>query len=298
MWVKGNLHCHTTSSDGDSEPDEVCRYYADHGYDFLSITDHMAFVDPETVESHGLLLVPGEELHLSAEEDPDAPLHVNGFGLSKRVAADGSNTKAESIQNCIDAITADGGIAQINHPNFHYAFDHGTIEQTTDCALLEVYNGHPQVHNEGDDSHIGVERMWDHLLSSGRRFYATAVDDAHHFHGFGPERANPRRGWIWARVSKLNVEEILGALRGGDFYASTGIEMEDVGTGGGVLRVVVRPQAGKTYKTRFIGNDGVTLLESESCDSVFRLDGMGGSYVRAKVICSDGACAWTQPVFV
>jgi predicted metal-dependent phosphoesterase TrpH len=34
-WFKGNLHTHTTLSDGDAPPDIVAAWYEQHGYDFL-----------------------------------------------------------------------------------------------------------------------------------------------------------------------------------------------------------------------------------------------------------------------
>lgn len=39
-WWKGNLHTHTLWSDGDDFPEMVVGWYKEHGYDFLSITDH------------------------------------------------------------------------------------------------------------------------------------------------------------------------------------------------------------------------------------------------------------------
>ena len=39
-WFKGNTHTHTLNSDGDSTPDEVVRWYREHGYQFLVLTDH------------------------------------------------------------------------------------------------------------------------------------------------------------------------------------------------------------------------------------------------------------------
>ena len=47
MWLKGNLHTHTTLSDGDLPPEEVCRSYADQGYHFISITDHERYFGQE-----------------------------------------------------------------------------------------------------------------------------------------------------------------------------------------------------------------------------------------------------------
>ena len=39
-WWKGNLHTHTFWSDGDDFPEMVIKWYKDHGYDFLSLSDH------------------------------------------------------------------------------------------------------------------------------------------------------------------------------------------------------------------------------------------------------------------
>ncbi len=39
FW-RGNLHTHSTRSDGILSPEEVCRRYRDEGYDFLALTDH------------------------------------------------------------------------------------------------------------------------------------------------------------------------------------------------------------------------------------------------------------------
>jgi len=44
-WFKGNTHTHTKNSDGDSLPETVVKWYSDHGYNFLFITDH-EFITP------------------------------------------------------------------------------------------------------------------------------------------------------------------------------------------------------------------------------------------------------------
>jgi hypothetical protein len=44
-WYKGNTHTHTLNSDGDCAPDDVVRWYREHGYHFLVITDHDYFTD-------------------------------------------------------------------------------------------------------------------------------------------------------------------------------------------------------------------------------------------------------------
>ena len=39
-WWKGNTHTHTWWSDGDTPPELVAKWYKDHGYQFLVLTDH------------------------------------------------------------------------------------------------------------------------------------------------------------------------------------------------------------------------------------------------------------------
>lgn len=39
-WWKGNLHTHTFWSDGDQFPEPAAQWYKDHGYHFLSLSDH------------------------------------------------------------------------------------------------------------------------------------------------------------------------------------------------------------------------------------------------------------------
>ena len=39
-WWKGNLHTHTLWSDGDDYPEQIAKWYKDHGYHFLALSDH------------------------------------------------------------------------------------------------------------------------------------------------------------------------------------------------------------------------------------------------------------------
>ena len=44
-WYKGNLHCHTTDSDGSLNPSEAVKLYKEQGYSFLAISDHDIYSD-------------------------------------------------------------------------------------------------------------------------------------------------------------------------------------------------------------------------------------------------------------
>ncbi len=40
QWYKGNLHMHSVWSDGNVFPEQAVHWYKDHGYHFVSLTDH------------------------------------------------------------------------------------------------------------------------------------------------------------------------------------------------------------------------------------------------------------------
>ena len=98
--------------------------------------------------------------------------------------------------------------------------------QVQRTRLFEIFNGHPQVNNEGGGGSPGLEEIWDRLLSSGRLMYGVAVDDAHHFKRPGdPLASGPGRGWVYVRAERLEARALVEAMERGDFYASTGVEL-------------------------------------------------------------------------
>src|SRR5215204_6204039 len=80
-WFKGNTHTHTLNSDGDSTPDDVVRWYRDHKYNFLVLTDHNYLTSVDGLNAlHGaddkFLVVKGEEVSSGFQ---GKPLHINGL---------------------------------------------------------------------------------------------------------------------------------------------------------------------------------------------------------------------------
>lgn len=300
-WFRGNTHTHTLQSDGDSPPDVVARWYRDHGYQFLVLSDHNVFTDPATLAElvdSTFLLIPGEELTTSFRQKP---VHVNGLNLPGLVQPRTDSTLVGTIQKNIDAVREVNGVPHINHPNFRWAFGAQELLQVENDRLLEIFNGHPQVHNEGGGGSPGMEAIWDVLLSAGKRIYGIAVDDAHHFQGeFSPHRANPGRGWVAVRAPRLTTTAIMTALEEGRFYASTGVELDDVIVSPSRIEIHIRPRGDFRYTTRFIGNDGAVVATVHGTTAVFEISRLprNFTYVRARVDDSGGARAWVQPVFL
>lgn len=297
-WFKGNTHAHTDKSDGDSPPEVVARWYKSHGYQFLVLSDHNVFTDPRTLSrlvDSTFLLIPGEELTTSFDR---RPVHVNGLNIPGLIEPRTDSTLVGTIQKNVDAVREVQGVPHINHPNFRWAFGYEELRQVRNDKLFEIWNGHPLVHNLGGGDHDSLEDIWDRLLTDGKRLYGIAVDDAHHFQGeFAPERSNPGRGWVVVRAERLDANAIVQALEEGQFYAITGVELEDIRVEPTRLTITIRPRGDFKYTTEFVGRGGRVLARTGEMTAVYELRGDEG-YVRARMRDSMGYHAWTQPVFV
>jgi hypothetical protein len=164
---------------------------------------------------------------------------------------------AETVAN-VDAYRQETGTnvyAALAHPNFRWAITAEMMIGTPDLRFFEVYNGHPQVNNDGDAFRASTDRIWDIVLAhrlknGGKLLYGLATDDAHNYHGGG---AGPGKGWVMVRSDSLSADAILDAIDKGDFYASTGVKLKDISFNGKNLKVEIDPEEGETYVTEYIG---------------------------------------------
>lgn len=296
QWYKGNIHAHTTNSDGKLAPEEVALWYRENGYNFLSLTDHRKLTNIEDlrhVETDSFILIPGSEL----DGNPGGkPAHTNGLFISEAIPQLGGDTMVEAFQRMVDAIRNVGGVAQLNHPNFHWAFGADTIKEVRGARLLEIYNMHSAVNSSGDPANgrPSVEEMWDDVLTSGKVIWGTATDDAHDYRpGSGTE---PGKGWLYVRATELTPEAIHRSLVAGDFYSSTGVELANIRNTQTLISFEVVSKPGLTYQTQFIGTGGKVLSTVPGLKAEYRPS--GGGYVRTRVRASDGTLCLLQPVFL
>ena len=150
-WYKGNTHTHTLNSDGDSTPDEVVRWYREHKYQFLVLTDHNFLTSVEGLNAlHGadekFLVIKGEEV---TDEYKGKPIHINSLNPAALVQPQGGNSVLDTMQRDVDAIRTARGVPHINHPNFRWAMTTDDLRQLNNNKLFEIYNGHPEVNNLG-----------------------------------------------------------------------------------------------------------------------------------------------------
>lgn len=274
---------------------------------------------------------PGRFLLLQGEELSDRPagerkpIHVNAINLAQYIAPQGGQLALDTLRRDVAAVLAHGQeihlpiLAVMNHPNFGWALTPEDLARAENGRFFEVYNGHPKVNNEGDATRPSTERMWDLALAwrlaAGKQIlYGLATDDTHNYHEQAINRANPGRGWIMVRAPKLTPDHLLRAMQAGDFYASTGVALDDVAFDGRRLALRIHPASGETCKTQFIGarkgdsesQAGRVLAEVEGLAPSYAMQG-NELYVRAKVVSTQAPqspstplqrfqCAWTQPV--
>ena len=297
-WYKGNTHTHTLNSDGVSSPDDVARWYREHGYQFLVLTDHNFLTSVDGLNAlHGaddkFLVVRGEEV---TDRFDNKPIHVNALGVARLVSPQGGSNVLETVQRNVDAIRAADGVPSINHPNFGWAITADEMARVRNNKFFEVFNGHPLTNNAGGGGLPGMEAVWDTILSRGVLMYGVAVDDAHDFkRPWDPAASRPGQGWIYVRAPRLDAQELLRAMDRGDFYSSTGVELSDVQSTPQSMTITVKERTWARYRIQFIGRGGRLLQETTSSPARYDFRGTEG-YVRAKVIESSGAVAWTQPV--
>jgi hypothetical protein len=323
-WYRGNTHVHTSNSDGNSAPLDVVRWYREHAYDFLVITDHEYITDPAPINAlYGrpgrFLVIRGEEVTQQVADSTHPgglrQAHVTAIGVSSVVQPLGDHgmanavTLAETYAHVLMGIRAAGGVAVVNHPNFKWSVQPADMMHLPDSTLFEVWNAQPRINNLGGSDGSGhlslsTDALWDFLLTHGVLLFGVASDDAHNFRREAladPEATHPGGGWVMVRADTLTPEAIMAALRAGRFYASTGVTLADYSATPHEIRVVIRrppnPRDDRRFVTRFIGRGGRVLAEVPGLEARYRIEGDEG-YVRATVTDSNGRRAWMQPEWV
>jgi hypothetical protein len=86
----------------------------------------------------------------------------------------------------------------------------------------------------------------------------------------------------------------------GDFYASTGVTLEDYAVDEDRITIKIKegePWQQIRYRVQFIGKGGKILREVTTNPAQYEFLG-DEMYVRAKIFDSNGKTAWTQPVML
>ncbi|MGE4300585.1 MAG: CehA/McbA family metallohydrolase [Victivallaceae bacterium] len=317
---KGEIHMHTTRSDGDATPLQAAGIYRDKGFDFCIFTDHLVdwcyggWFDPADFlgdRMPGFTGIAGNELSTDFPATAERAcwvVHVNALGAKWPIMPATPTDAETALRRNIRAAWDAGAVAQVNHPNFCWSFDYRELSKIEEPFLMELANMDPFCYNSGDLSRPSVEYNWDILLSRGMKIWGTATDDAHYYYDYQPATSSPGYGWVVCMTEDLSEPAILNALRLGRFYASTGPELESYEVKGRTISIKVKPRNGMNYRIKFIGKNGVVLKEADGLEAEYKIRG-DEKYVRARVSDDAGgtnrntagnyaSVLWCQPVFV
>ena len=273
-WLRGNLHTHSTRSDGKHELQEVIDRYATGGYDFLMMSDHDVYTSDEdyaALNQNGLILIAGNEITANG-------VHILHVHADRQVAPH------ENRQQVLDEINAGRGFSIVTHPNWHAEFNHcahENLREWQDYTGLEIYNG---VIGRLAGSPYATSH-WDRLLNHGRRVWGYAHDDFHN-----ADTGDLGHGWNMVYAADCSAEAVTVALRQGRFYASTGVVITSIEVEQNRIRLETenadRIVALRDTACRF------AVIDSASAEIEVPDD---ATYVRFECWGRGEQFAWTQP---
>lgn len=296
FWLKGNLHCHTTNSDGLEEPQARVDGYSERGYDFLALTDHAQITWIDTLRCPSdFTLIQGAELH-PANLSGGQGHHFVVLNIREMI-----DVSAYSATEVIDAARSQGASVWLAHP---YWSSVNIIRDTlpiAGLAGLEVYNTTCQTIGGRGESSV----HWDDWMDlTGQIRPAIATDDAHFP---GSDGRDTYGGWSMVRVTERSAGAIISALESGAAYSSNGPAIHDI-----QIQVAADTEDNGTahrrqYEATIRTSPVVRIVAvCDAWGSEYRGDGSAfttatipvrshANWVRFEVVDATGAKAWSNP---
>ena len=262
----GQLHVHTTNSDGVYPPATVAQRMKDAGYDFWTITDHNLITPNPNVNDLIWLC--------NSYEDTRKTFHSNVF-----------NADAVFNNNNINHLTdhffhKENGLVMYDHPDWTklYQSDNFIKNIAKGLSFVEVYNfpGSTQ-----------TDRAFDILLSNGHKVWATATDDYHN-------DSHLKKGWVIAYSESRNPNDIMFALLTGCFVASSGFSIKSVELIGNTIKIGT---GNSSAVTTFYKENRTVLATITGNEAKYEITG-NEKFVRAVSQDASGKKCWIQPYFI
>jgi len=245
-WVRGDLHCHTRFSDGDSWPTDMLADAVSRGLDFLGVTDHNQTAHQreyaQLTGSHLPILLPGIEVTTYGG-------HWNAWGTDTwwefREPTEAATSRA------MQAAAASGALVSVNHPKpFGPPWEY---PNAIGYHAIEVWNGDWSRENDVSLS------FWEQQLRSGKRIVALGGSDTHNLKEIDADARHGRhlgRPTTWAFTGDdRSPEGVLAALRTGRAFISRDVDGP---------QIYFDRQADGTFSVRVVdGRQGTLTLVSE-----------------------------------
>jgi PHP domain-containing protein len=292
-WIRGDLHCHTLYSDGDSWPIEMLDAASAAGLDFLGVTDHNNV-------GHQLAYGPGGNglpIVLPGIEVTTYRGHWNAWGTDRWWEFREPESKA--VERTIRVAAESGALVSVCHPKpFGPAWEY---EGVSGFHAIEVWNGPWAQLNAASLA------FWETFLARGDRRVALGGSDTHYLHGrdLGARDADSLgTPTTWVQVGDhRTVAAVLEALRDGRSFVSEsprGPQLYIESDSTQARRVNVEVRGGAGTKLVLLTQNGAihtTAVAGAAWNGTFDVPA-GARYVRAQLVgAEDGIRALTNPVW-
>ncbi|OQP87478.1 phosphotransferase [Rhizobium rhizosphaerae] len=290
QFYKGNIHGHSTRSDGLKTPEQVAAYYQSAGYDFIAITDHFRekygypIVDTTPLRNGGFTTLIGAELHAPALANGEL-WHIVALGLPFDFAPPAADeTGAELAARAVRA----GAFVQIPHPEW-YGLTVEDAETIAGAHAVEVYNHGCAV----DSARGGGSELIDQLLARGNRIGIVASDDSHFWFDWFDEGCG---GWVMVKAEENTPDSVLAALKAGHYYASQGPVIDHIERRGNMLHI----ESSDIFAAVLVGPASLAARKLGPSMSAIDLplDQFEGKWCRLVLRDSRGRNAWTNPLWL
>lgn len=287
---RGNLHGHSTFSDGKNTPGEAVRLYREAGYDFICLSDHFwseprfcadRVTDSSSLDSAGFITIISAELHCPGKlYDQDNLWHIvaNGLPLDFPMATE-TETGPELVQRAVKA----GAFVTIPHPEWYSL----TSEEARSLAKagahgVEIYN-HASAIGAARGGGVGTI---DQLANEGFRVTITATDDSHQI----PDDAFG--GWVMVAAKTLSADAIVASLKAGKYYSSCGPDFTSIQIDGNKLNITSSPVSRVTVAAgghRSFSESGKGLT-----NVTIEMDRIDFDWIRIELTDEHGLHAWSN----
>ena len=202
----GDLHTHSTVSDGAYDRDALGRKGKEAGLDFMAFADHNNSVGNDCLPKiSDMTFIPAVEwTHYKG--------HMNFFGVAEPFENSFIANTEQEMRDLIRKARARGAVISVNHPKC--PFCPYLWEDTEAFELVEIWNGPMTART------VKAVEWWTTLLKEGRRVRIVGGSDFH------KDKGLVRLGHPVTAVyaESRSAADILRAVKNGNSFVTSGID--------------------------------------------------------------------------
>ncbi len=296
VWLKGNLHSHSTFSDGKLTPEEMKEAYKQHGYDFLAVTDHDVYADTRHLTDDKFTMIQGFELWGNNYSN-DKDIHVHFLwddkieGIEHGQVLHLPERTGKACQDFSYQMREKGAYVMLNHPHWSMLTSPEVGDENPYHAVEIINYGTEWLENTGDSA-----VFWTEMLYRGLKLWGGGGDDNHNGHPLDSMYSDSFGGFTVVKARDRSPQAIIEALKAGSFYTSTGPAIYDFYVEDDEVHVVTSP-----CERIYVGGKHRAhqrKLGRHVTEFVCKLTGKENGMVRCEAMDASGRSAYSNPIFL